>query len=59
MDQLKQRSRRYLFVGIILLVSGIVFTTLLKEQTGIIGMVFIVIGLIFVFTGISIKKNKG
>ncbi len=59
MDQLKQRSRRYLFVGIILAVSGIVFTTSLKEQTGIIGIIFIIIGLIFVFTGISIKKNKG
>jgi len=59
MDHLKQRSRRYLFVGIILFVSGIVFTTLLKEQTGIIGIIFLVIGLIFVFTGINIRKNKG
>ena len=57
MDHLKQRSRRYLFVGIILFVSGIVFTTLLKEQTGIIGIIFLVIGLIFVFTGINIRKN--
>ncbi len=57
MNNVKQRSRRYLFVGIILFVAGILFTTLMKEQTGIIGIVFIVIGAVFVITGISIRRT--
>lgn len=58
MNQIKERSRRYIYVGVILTALGVVFSTLLREQVGAIGIIFILIGVFFTLVGFNMRKNK-
>jgi len=53
----KEGFSRYLFLSTILVVLGIIFTTVFKNIYGIMGIVFIAVGGVLFVIGIT-KKDK-
>ena len=53
-----ENYRRYIFIGIIIIVLGIVFTTTLKDTAGSLGTVFVAVGGLFFIIGMSEKRKE-
>lgn len=49
--------KRYIFIGILIIALGVTFSTTMKDSLGSLGTVFIAIGGLFFFIGMS-KKRK-
>ncbi|WP_201327422.1 hypothetical protein [Thermotomaculum hydrothermale] len=52
-----EKWRRMLFLGIVLIALGVIFTTTLSSKFGSLGIVFIALGGLFFIIGMN-KKNK-
>lgn len=50
--------RRTLYIGMIMIALGIVFTTTLSEKVGSVGIVFIAIGGLLFIVGMTRKKRE-
>jgi len=57
MSPILARSRRYIYVGMILVFAGMLFSGLFWKQVGVLGVVPILIGILFTVTGYNIKKS--
>jgi uncharacterized membrane protein YdbT with pleckstrin-like domain len=57
MSPVVARSRRYFYVGAILIFAGVIFSSLFWKQVGVLGIVPIIIGVFFTLTGYNIKKS--
>lgn len=49
--------RRAIFLSIILIFLGVIFNTIIKENTSAIGIVFIAVGGLFFIIGMANKKK--
>lgn len=54
----KEKYRRYIFFGIILIALGIVFNTTLRKLSGTLGTVLIAFGGLLFIRGMSLKRNS-
>lgn len=50
--------QRYLYIGFITLVIGIVITTRLNDQISSLGIILIAVGVLLLLIGIAQKKSK-
>jgi len=53
-----KRSKRYIFMGIIILSLGITFNTSMKDSFGSLGIVFIGLGGLFFIIGMNMKRKE-
>lgn len=53
-----QKDPSQYITGIALIVLGIVFTTTMPRSLKLVGLVFLLIGSIYLFKGMKIKKNQ-
>jgi len=53
-----KRSKRYIFMGIIILSLGITFNTSMKDSFGLLGIVFIGLGGLFFIIGMNMKRKE-
>lgn len=58
MNKAKEKYRKYVFTGIIIIALGITFSTSLKESVGSLGTVFIAVGGLFFIVGMSKKRKE-
>tara|TARA_Y100001934_G_scaffold112597_1_gene137756 strand:- start:185 stop:379 length:195 start_codon:yes stop_codon:yes gene_type:complete len=50
--------RKFIFIGIIIIVLGITFSTTMKDTFGSLGTVFIAVGGLFFIIGMSKKRKE-
>ena len=53
-----ERSRRYIFIGMIIIALGITFSTTLQNAFGALGTVFIAVGGLFFIFGMNHKRKE-
>jgi len=53
-----KQSKRYIFLGIIIISLGITFNTSMKDSLGSSGIVLIAIGGLFFIIGMNIKRKE-
>lgn len=53
-----QGYKRQIFLGIVIVSLGIVFTNLLKDEVSSLGVVFVAIGGFFLIVGMSRKRKE-
>ena len=53
-----KRSKRYVFMGIIVISMGITFNTSMKDSLGSLGVVFIAIGGLFFIIRMNMKRKE-
>ena len=51
-------SKRFIFLGIIIIALGITFSTTMTEHTGSLGTVFIAVGGLFFIIGMHQKRKE-
>lgn len=54
----KEKYRKFLFMGIIIIALGVTISTTLKEFVGSLGTVFIAVGGLLFIVGMSMKKRE-
>ncbi len=58
MNNKTEISRKFIFIGIIIIALGITFTTTLKDTVGSLGTVLIAVGGLFFIIGMSKKRKE-
>jgi len=58
MSKKLEKYKQYIFIGIIIISLGVTFSTILKDNVGSLGTVFIAIGGLFFIIGMSMKKKE-
>lgn len=58
MGKANERARRYIYVGIIMIVLGVTFSTALKERVGSLSILFIAVGGLFFIIGMSLRRGS-
>ncbi len=58
MNNKTETSRKFIFIGIIIIALGITFTTTLKDTVGSLGTVLIAVGGLFFIIGMSKKRKE-
>jgi len=58
MSKEAENYRRYIFIGIIIIALGTVFTTTLKDTFGSLGIVLVAVGALFFIIGMNKKRKE-
>ncbi|ODS29701.1 MAG: hypothetical protein SCARUB_05196 [Candidatus Scalindua rubra] len=58
MSERLEPYRKFIFIGIIIIVLGITFSTTMKDTVGSLGIVFIAVGGLFFIIGMSKKRKE-
>lgn len=58
MKKKPEKYRKYIFMGIIIISLGIVFSTALKDSVGSLGTVFVAVGGLFFIIGMNLKRKE-
>ena len=53
-----EKYRKYIFIGIIIISLGILFSTTLKDSIGSLGTVFVAVGGLFFVIGMNMKRKE-
>ena len=57
MNYKNEKYKRYIFMSIILIALGVVFSTTLKESVSSMGTIFIALGGLFFIIGMRMKRK--
>ena len=53
-----ERYRKFIFMGMIIIALGVIFSTTMKDTIGTLGTVFIAVGGLFFIFGMSKKRKE-